>query len=230
MLRRWSSHFALAVLFAAGAVAWGYLSIRGTNRWVFNVTRGAWFEDVREIPSRDVAIVPGTGFHHGRPHPPMEERLRLALNLYEAGLVRAILVSGNEAGPGYEVSGMQRWLIERGVPSAQIMVDPLGTRTLETMTRAVMVFGVRSAIVCTQGWAAPRAVFLARGAGIDAIALVPEAVPRRPNQIFTDEHYKTTLAFLERYVLGRTRTTVAQSAELAMSFPPHAPGLAASHQ
>jgi SanA protein len=39
------------------------------------------------------------------------------------------------------------------------------------MARAAEIYRVRSAIVCTQAYHLPRAVFLARRAGIDAVGL-----------------------------------------------------------
>jgi SanA protein len=204
MLRLWFPQIALAVFLAAGAIAWGSLSLRGSNEWVFIVTRGMWSDNIRELSAHDVAIVPGAVFRDGRPVPVLEERLNLALGLYRSGRVATILVSGDEAGQEKEASGMRQWLIDHGVPAARVTADPLGVRTLATMTRAAHVFDVRSAIICTQRLHAPRSVFLARGAGIDAVALVPPSAPRNASVNERTEHLKITLAFLEHYVFRRT--------------------------
>jgi len=45
---------------------------------------------------------------------------------------------------------MRAWLEARGVPAAEIWSDGGGTRTRETMNRAVATYGVADAIVCTQ--------------------------------------------------------------------------------
>jgi SanA protein len=205
MLRRWVPQIALTVCFAAGAVGWGSLSLRGANEWVFHITKGMWFDDMGDITPRDVAIVPGVLFRSGRPQAFLEERLGMALGLYRSGRVKAILVSGDEQRAGNEASGMRRWLLDRGVPSTAVLADPLGTRTLVTMTRAAHVFGVRSAIICTQGMHAPRSVFLARGAGIDAVALVPHA-PRNGYASRRAESLKVSLAFIEHYLLRQTQS------------------------
>ena len=66
---------------------------------------------------------------------------------------------------------MARWLEDRGVPGEDVFLDHAGFRTLDTMQRAARVFGVRSAVICTQAFHLPRAVWLARKAGIDAVGL-----------------------------------------------------------
>ncbi len=220
MFRRWLPQIGLAIFLAAGAVAWGSVSIRGTNEWVFSVTRGMWVDDVGDVLSRAVAIVPGSAFNSGRPNAQLEERLRLALDLFEAGRVGTFLVSGDEEHAGHEATGMRRWLTDRGVPTARIVVDPLGIRTLETMTRAARIYGVRNAVICTQRWAAPRALFLARGAGIDAIALVPRNSSRLNAAVPEKESLKVTLAFVERYLLGRTSGSSSGTSTVAMTTPP----------
>jgi vancomycin permeability regulator SanA len=204
VLRRWFPQIALSAVFAAGAIAWGALSLRGVNEWVFSITKGMLSEDIRELGPHDFAIVPGSMFRDNQPNLALKERLNLALDLYRAGRVKAILVSGDELRAGHEASGMRQWLLDRGVPASQVYSDPLGTRTLETMVRAARVFGVRSAIVCTQRLHAPRSLFLAHGSGIDAVALVPPSSARRWVAAEQAEPWKITLAFVEHYVLRKT--------------------------
>lgn len=220
MVRAWLPRIRLRIVLFAGVLAWGTLSMRAANQWVFQTTRGMWFNDIRDVSRRDVAIVPGSVFRNGRPNAQVEERLRLALRLYEAGLVGTVLVSGDEEGQGHEATGMRRWLVGHGVSASRVMVDPLGIRTLATMTRAAHLFGVRGAIVCTQSWAAPRALFLARGSGIDAIALVPQVPVRATNTgLFGTENLKIVLAFVERYILGRTSVASPSTPVIAMATP-----------
>lgn len=218
MLRRWLHRIALSVCLACGAVAWVSLSLRATNEWVFHTTRGMWFDDMRDLSPREVAIVPGNVFRNGRPNRILAERLWLALSLYQAGRVGSFLVSGDEERAGHEASGMKQWLVDRGVPASRVMVDRSGVRTLATMNRAAHVFGIRSAIICTQSWAAPRALFLAAGSGIDALAFVPRGAPvQAPSGGMGGEDLKISLAFVERYVLRRTAPGSAATASFALT-------------
>jgi SanA protein len=129
-----------------------------------------------EVPARTVAIVPGAQvWPGGRPSSVLEDRLAAALALYRAGKVQRILVSGDHARSDYdEVTPMRDWLRARGVPADAVIEDHAGLRTLDTMQRAARVFGVRDAVVCTQAFHLPRALYLARNAGIDAVGLVAD--------------------------------------------------------
>jgi SanA protein len=99
---------------------------------------------------------------------------------------------------------MHRYLVERGVPDEVIYLDHAGLRTLDTMQRAARVFAVRDALVCSQRVFLPRALFLARHAGLDAIGV---AADRRPygNALLreTRELLATAAAVADTYLLGR---------------------------
>ena len=108
----------------------------------------------------------------GRPSHVLEDRLATALELYRLGRVPKILVSGDHGREAYdEVNAMAAWLIAAGVPEADVFMDHAGFNTYDTMLRASRVFGVNRAVVVTQGFHLPRAVWLARHAGIEAVGL-----------------------------------------------------------
>jgi SanA protein len=174
------------------------------NAWVHHVA--APFvahapSDVR-VP---VAIVPGASVHRdGAPSPQLEARLALALLLARQNRVEGVLVSGARNGAYDEAGPMRRWLIQRGVPAARISDDHAGYRTLDTMERALRVYRVRRAVICTQSFHLPRAIFLARRAGIDAVGLAPDsAAPQRSPGDLVREVAATLVAVLDSYVLGR---------------------------
>jgi SanA protein len=130
------------------------------------------------VPPRAVAVVPGARvLRDGTPGALLADRLAAARALYLRGAVRRVLVSGDHGRVGYdEVNGMRRWLVAHGVPSSAVLLDHAGFRTLDTMDRAARVYGVRSAVVCTQRFHLPRAVFLARSRGLDAVGLAADGL------------------------------------------------------
>lgn len=127
-----------------------------------------------DVTPRTVVIVPGARVDaDGTPFPALKDRLQCALEIYDAGKARRILVSGDHGQQGYdEVNGMHRWLIERGVSVDHVFMDHAGFRTFDTMERAANIFKIGDAVICTQRFHQDRSIFLARRAGIDAQGLV----------------------------------------------------------
>jgi SanA protein len=142
------------------------------NVYVLWATAAVTFQRAGDVPPRAAAIVLGTNISHGLPSQELAERLQAAADLYAHHKVEKIIVSGAAYGPDGEPQVMARWLVGRGVPAAAVTQDLFGVRTRATMERAVHVFGVTSAVVCTQAYHLPRALLLARKAGIDAVGLV----------------------------------------------------------
>ncbi len=142
---------------------------------------------VAGVPERPVALVLGAQVNpDGQPSDFLAARLELARQLYEAGKVRAILVSGDDGQPEYnEVDPMRDWLVHRGVPEKKVVKDHAGFDTRQSCVRAVKVFGVKSATVVTQGFHIDRAVALCREAGIDAVGVGDETMKKWPKPWYT---------------------------------------------
>jgi len=123
-------------------------------------------EDVAPAP---VAIVLGAGLRpDGSPSVFLGRRLARAAELYEAGTVEVLLVSGDNSRKDYdEPTAMRDWLVSRGVPDEHIVRDFAGFDTHDTCVRARRVFGVAAAVVVTQDYHLRRAAFSCAAAGID---------------------------------------------------------------
>jgi vancomycin permeability regulator SanA len=198
-MSRWDRIKARARWRLIAATIAGALLVGGANSWVLYGGRASLSLAHQDDGPRPVAIVPGTAASQGRPLSLLTARLRAALELYRAGRVSGILISGVDSPEDPEVHAMRAWLAERGVPSADVMVDGGGTRTRATMERAANVFRVKRAIVCTQDVSLPRALFLARQAGIEAEgAAIPSPLSRSLRWLGT-EAAKNTIAFVESY-------------------------------
>ena len=80
-----------------------------------------------------------------------------------------VLASGDHGTVGYdEVNTMRRELIRLGVPERDVFTDHAGFDTWDSVVRAREVFRVESALIVSQGFHLPRAVWLARRAGLPA--------------------------------------------------------------
>lgn len=119
--------------------------------------------------SGDAIVVLGAGVWSSGPSPVLEDRLREALALYEAGVAPRIVVTGDHVRPEYDEPGaMERWLVAHGVPAERITLDPAGVDTYTSMFRAREVFHLERPIVVTQDFHLPRALFIARYLGLAA--------------------------------------------------------------
>ena len=125
------------------------------------------------VPKADVAIVLGASVLHGAPSLVLAARADEAITLYLNKKVSKILVSGDNGALTHdEVTPVRKYLLAAGIPAQDIFLDHAGFDTYSSMYRARAVFGVRSATIVTQGFHIPRALFIARALGIDAVGVV----------------------------------------------------------
>jgi vancomycin permeability regulator SanA len=117
-----------------------------------------------------VALVLGAGVDGaGRPSPFLEERIRLAVDLFRAGLVRALLMSGDHSRTDYDEVGAMAALAERlGVPASAVVQDHAGFDTFSSCYRARSVWGVSRLVVVSQPFHLTRAVWTCRRLGLEA--------------------------------------------------------------
>ncbi|WP_373873013.1 SanA/YdcF family protein [Actinoplanes palleronii] len=144
-------------------------TVAAANLWVDRAAAGHVYS-IADVPDAPVALVLGAQVDPpGEPSAFLAARLDIARQLYEAGKVKAILVSGDHAEWRYDEPGaMLVWLVARGVPADRIVMDHAGFDTYDSCSRASKIFGVRQAIVVSQSFHVPRAVALCRAMGIDA--------------------------------------------------------------
>jgi vancomycin permeability regulator SanA len=162
-----------------GAVATAIAVIAGSlcSLWVQTTAFGHVYDE-KSVPPAPVALVLGAEVYPGgTPSPFLAARLDIAKRLLDAGKVRAILVSGDHSRWDYDEPGaMQVYLVARGVPASQVVLDYAGFDTYDSCARARRVFGVRRAIVVTQSYHIDRAVTLCRNQGIDANGIGDDSV------------------------------------------------------
>jgi SanA protein len=153
---------------------------------------------VSAVPSSPVAIVFGAGLvANGQPSPILADRLETAIVLYKAGKTKKLLVSGDNFLRYHdETRAMKRYLVDRGVPVKDIVSDFAGLSTYDTCYRAKEVFGVDRAILVTQRFHMPRALYIATSMGILA-----DGVP-------ANEQRKVRLTYVVREILSRSLAIV----------------------
>lgn len=138
---------------------------------IFHVaTRPYIYASAADAPSAQVALIPGAAIlADGKPSPIFIDRVDTAIELYKAGKVLKILVSGDNSTVSHnEVNPVRLYLLGKGIPDQDIFLDHAGFDTYSTMYRARDIFGVTSVLITTQSFHLPRAVFIARQLGIQA--------------------------------------------------------------
>ena len=145
------------------------LLLVGANVVVVARTSDAVAETIEEVQPAQVAIVPGSAVRpDGTLGRVVQQRVDAAVDLHEAGLVEAVLVSGDNGTPAYnEPDAMRDAVLAAGVPAQDVFTDYAGFDTWHTMRRAREVFEVDTAVVVTQDTYVARSVDLARAAGIE---------------------------------------------------------------
>lgn len=171
-LRRWPR-------ISAGVIGLGAmlgLFFAGSNVYILVSAQGEYTSEIDDVQEAQVAIVPGALVKpDGEMSDMLADRVEQASRLWHAGKVSKILVSGDHHTWAYDEPGtMRKQLIRDGVPARDVFEDHAGFETWATMVRARSIFGVDSAVVVTQGFHMPRALFLAGEAGIDATGLTSD--------------------------------------------------------
>jgi SanA protein len=125
---------------------------------------------VENAPRERAAIVFGAGLsRNGRPTPILRDRVETAAQLYLAGKVERLLLSGGERLYGRsEPESMRDYAVDLGVPVEAIVLDHGGSRTYDTCFRAKAVFGLEAALLVTQDFHLPRALYVCNALGLRA--------------------------------------------------------------
>ena len=142
------------------------------NLNVLNIGNQYIVENIEEIENAEVAIILGALVFDDRLSPIAADRTDTAIELYNNQKVNKILVSGDHGKKDYdEVNTIKNYLLEKGIPSDDIFLDHAGFDTYDSMYRAQYIFGINSAIICTQKFHLGRALYIARELGIDAYGI-----------------------------------------------------------
>jgi SanA protein len=130
-------------------------------------------------PTRAVAIVFGAGLSgDGSPSPVLRDRVATAAELYFSGKVKKILMSGDNRFLDYNEPGaMLDYALELGVPRQDIVLDYAGRRTYDTCYRAKAIFGITDALLVTQRFHLPRAIFTCNFLGIQGYGVIADLRP-----------------------------------------------------
>jgi SanA protein len=149
-------------------LACGLLAVGLPNLIVWLGGRSPVTTDTAKVPHAQAALVLGAQvYRDGRPSIMLADRISAAAELYKAGRVDKLLLSGDHSRKTYdEVGTMRRILLAQGIPAQDIFTDHAGFDTWDSAQRARRVFDVKTAVVVTQRFHMARALYDARRAGL----------------------------------------------------------------
>jgi SanA protein len=121
-------------------------------------------------PTERVAIIFGAGLRRdGSPTAILRDRVETGVSLYFSGNVEKLLMSGDNSVVDHnEPEAMRQYAVSLGVPREDIVLDYASRRTYDTCYRAKAIFGVERALIVTQEFHLPRALFLCNSLGLEA--------------------------------------------------------------
>ena len=139
------------------------LTVYICDRKAKNAARGRLFSYTNEIPYNKVGLLLGTSKWIGEViNPYYENRITAARDLFKAGKIKYLIISGDNGRTDYnEPATMRSDLMLQGVDSAKIFLDYAGFRTFDSMIRLKEVFGQDSVTVISQQFHNERAIYIA---------------------------------------------------------------------
>lgn len=182
-------------------------AIVGADLLCRSSSSGKIFHSAATVPANDVAVVLGTAklTAAGNENLHFTQRIKAAAELYHAGKVRHLIVSGDNSVAHYdEPTDMRDALIAAGVPTNAITCDYAGFRTLDSVVRAHSVFGLTNFTIVTEAFHCPRAVWIGQRHGLNVVAFAaPDLSARWSARVKAREALARTLCAADLYVLNR---------------------------
>lgn len=151
----------------------GAVLVLSVSLYVQAKTESYRFSNPALVPAKRVAVVFGAQVKRdGSLSDMLADRVNGAIGLYQSGKVEKILMTGDNGSFDYdEVSAMKRYAIKNDIPDKDITLDYAGFNTYESCYRAKEIFGLKEAVLVTQKYHLPRAVYACRKLGVEAVGL-----------------------------------------------------------
>ena len=156
-----------------------YLILASCDSIIENATIDRTYWNLKEVPKNKVGLVLGTSNRlvGGGPNPYYTNRIKATLELYKAGKIDFVLVSGDNGSQYYnEPNVFKKDLVKGGIPAERIFLDYAGFRTLDSMVRAKAIFGLEDVTIISQKFHNERAIYLAEKKGLHAIGFNADGI------------------------------------------------------
>jgi len=155
--------------------------------------------NLEDIPNDNYAIIVlGAGVRNdGTPSDILADRLETSLEVYRSNLGNVFILSGDHGREEYnEVRAMKDYIMKDNIDEKIIFMDHAGFSTYDSMYRAKEIFKVDKAIIVTNEYHLPRALYIARKLGIEAYGVKSD---KRGYQLMDSYKKREALAQLKDF-------------------------------
>lgn len=161
-----------------GLLSASALLLLGFNLYL-RLSSNSFIYTSENCPNAEYAVVFGTSpyLRSGDPNPHYWGRINLAAKLYKDKKIKTLIVSGDNLLKSYnEPKAMQKDLIKLGVKKQDMLIDPLGLSTIETVKRSKFFYDSEQLVIfVTQDYHLPRALLIAKFLDINAVGCKAQA-------------------------------------------------------
>jgi len=142
-------------------------------------TREDIHKEVKNISNKEVGIILGARvYSNGTMSDILKDRVDTGIELYKKEKVKKLLISGDHGQEKYdEVNTIKNYILKKNIAPEDIFLDHAGFDTYDSLYRAKEVFQVKSAIVITQEFHLPRAVYIGKSLNINTIGMIADKQP-----------------------------------------------------
>ena len=187
MKRRRIKQIAIVVFGGLLAIA---IVIAVCNILVVNNAKGRTFDNLSDVPTREIGLLLGTSpiTPDGAHNYYFDNRMKAAADLYHAGKIRRILVSGGdytmtEKHGCDEPTAMRDSLVAHNVPDTCIIEHWQGWRTINSIEAVKNLYDFDSITIISQKYHNERALYQADHFGLDAVGYNAEPSPIKNSRI-----------------------------------------------
>lgn len=126
-------------------------------------------DEAKDLTDVDCILVLGAGVYGNKPRPMLEDRILTGIELYNNGVAKKIIMSGDHGQKDYdEVNVMKSYAIDEGINSSDIFMDHAGFSTYDSIYRLKEIFEVDKVVIVTQEYHLYRALYIAKELEIEA--------------------------------------------------------------
>lgn len=159
-----SAVLVIALIISIAALAINARVVFGTKKYILTVSQA------KELSSVDCIVILGCSVKADKSLSVLlKDRVDRGIELYTNGVSSKILMSGDHSTKYYdEVNTMKKYAAENGVSENDIITDPAGLSSYESMFHLKNDFNLKKVVIVTQSYHLSRCVYIARALGIDA--------------------------------------------------------------